>query len=135
MKNLKPTPNYYIHALCIVSAAVVILPGIILIVSPQTVMGIYGFQLDAAGAFAGRMQGVLLVGFAVVYWFARNATAQPLRFGVLVAGLLTNAITTVIVILSLFTGTINAAGWPAVALHGALTIGFIYALYLDRQSL
>lgn len=115
------------RVILVIAAAVAILPGIILILSPQTVMDIYGLKLDTAGAFAARMQGVLLVGLAVIYWFARNAAGQPLQTAVLLAGLLTNAITTVIVLLAVTDGTINAAGWPAAALHAALTLGFAIA--------
>jgi hypothetical protein len=121
------------RSLLAVATAIAVLPGIILVISPQTVLGIYGFQLDNAGAFAARMQGILLVGLAVVYWFARNAAEQPLQTTVLIAGLLINAVTTVIVLLSVVNGTINAAGWPAALLHGALTLGFAYALYIRRR--
>lgn len=115
------------------ATGIALLPGIILIVTPQTVMGIYGFQLDTAGTFAARIQGIVLVGLAVIYWFARDASEQPLQAAVLIAGLLINAVTTVIVLLSVVNGTINAAGWPAALLHGALTLGFAYALYIRRR--
>lgn len=116
-----------------ITAGVAVLPGIILIVSPQTVMGIYGLHLDIAGAFAARMQGVLLVGLAVVYWFTRNASDQPLQTAVLITGLLTNAITTVIVLLAVADGTINATGWLATALHAALALGFAVSLFRARR--
>lgn len=125
--------NTIARSLLTIAAAIAVLPGSILIVSPQAVMSIYSLQLDTAGAFAARMQGVLLVGLAIVYWFARNASEQPLQTAVLIAGFLINAITTVIVILSVVDGTINAAGWPAAVLHGVLALGFAYALYLRRR--
>jgi hypothetical protein len=125
--------NNFTRSLLVVAAAVALLPGIILIIKPELVMGIYGFQLDPAGAFAARMQGVLLVGLSVVYWSARDAIGQPLQTAVLLAGLLINAITTVIVVVSVVNGTINVAGWPASVLHGVLALGFTYALYLRRR--
>jgi hypothetical protein len=73
------------------------------------------------------------VGLAVIYWSARNADVQPLQTAVLIAGLLINTITTVIVVLAVVNGTINAVGWPAAVLHGVLALGFAYALFLGRR--
>jgi hypothetical protein len=52
---------------------------------------------------------------------------------VLLAGLLTNVVTSVIVVISTANGTLNAAGWPASILHGVLAAGFAYTLVRRPQ--
>lgn len=122
------------RALCAIQAAVAALPGAILVLAPQAIMGIYGLQLDAAGAFAARVQGALMLGLALIFWSARDAGPSALRTGVLAAGLLINALQAAITALATISGVLNAAGWPAALLHAALALGFAYALWVDRRA-
>ncbi len=106
--------------------------GIGLLLAPQEFMGMYGLNFNAAGVLMARVFGTVTIGFAIVYWACRNATASPLLQAVLYAGVIANALDVVIAWYGISTGVLNSFGWALVILHALLTIGFAYFAFGKR---
>lgn len=123
-----------LRSLFIVSAAICFAPGVCLVLAPGLLMSIYGLELDAAASFVGRILGSVLIGLAVIFWFARNTGDSEFRRSTVIAGLVLNGILTVIIGYSVLTSLITWTGWPAATLHLLLFCGFGYVALTGRRS-
>ena len=123
MKTMISLPN-----LLIASAAVCIAPAVILLISPGTLMMIYGLRLNPGGVFVGRTLGAILVGLAILFWQARLTQDAAFRQTAILAGLIHNVLLIVVIVTSTVRGDIIWTGWPAMLVHVALAAGFVYFL-------
>jgi hypothetical protein len=111
-----------------VSAAVCFGPAVILLISPGTLMVVYGLTLDAAGAFLGRVLGAVLMGLALVFWSARQTLNTEFHRAAMWAGLIHNALLVVVIVVATLSGEVTWTGWPAAVLHFCLSIWFGYSI-------
>ena len=123
MKTWITLPN-----LLTASAAVCIAPAVILLISPGTLMLIYGLRLNPGGVFVGRTLGAILVGLAILFWQARRAQDAAFRQTAILAGLVHNVLLIVVIVTSTVRGDIIWTGWPAALVHITLATGFVYFL-------
>jgi len=101
--------------------------GLGMIFLPYQVVSLYGTKLDVGGQFMARYFGSALLGLAVIFLTARNATTFEvlLKKGLLgafvfgVSGLLVS-------IWDRIAGTHNALGWLNVILYGFFAVGWGY---------
>lgn len=116
----------------IIAAVLYAIFGLGLLLVPEPFMAVYGVQLAASGAFMSRILGAALLGFALVFWWGRNAASSDLMTALMRASLVYNVIDLPIVIQASLAGTMNALGWGPVVLHIVLAAGFGYFAFGRR---
>ena len=83
-----------------------------------------------ASVLLARLFGAALLGLGLIFWFARDSTADALR-GLMIATVVGNVVGLVVVVLGTIAGTLNSMGWIAalIYLFGAAGCGY----YLTRS--
>ena len=100
--------------------------GLAFLVAPSALVALYGVTLTPATEVIGRIAGSVILGFAIVFWAARNENAAETFKAVLVAGLIANGLDCLILLHATVTGLVNGLGWLQVLINGALAVGFWY---------
>jgi hypothetical protein len=106
--------------------------GLAFLVGPSQLVGLYGVKLTPATEVIGRIAGSVILGFAIVFWAARNENAAETFKAVLVAGFIANALDCLILLHATATGLLNGLGWLQVLINGALAAGFGYFAFGKR---
>jgi hypothetical protein len=109
--------------------------GIAFLLAPAQLVAMYGVILTPATEVIGRIAGSVILGFAIVFWAARNENAAETFKAVLVAGLIANGLDALILLHATVTGLVNGLGWLQVLINGALAIGFWYFAYGKGKSI
>jgi hypothetical protein len=107
--------------------------GLLALIVPTTTANVFGMSPDEAVDPIIRLLGATLIGVALVFWVARNAADARLVRGVLVAGLVINALSFAIVAHAITGGLMGPRTWVTATIRLLFAIGFAYhALWLDR---
>ncbi len=112
--------------LMIIKAAVCIVLGAIILLSPGWLYSLFGATLDDTGMFAAREYGAALIGTFLLTWYARNASHSQSRRAIILDLFIYDAIGCVITVIAMINGLMNILGWSIVALYGLLAIGYGY---------
>ena len=108
--------------------------GIAFLLAPSQLVAMYGVTLTPATEVIGRVAGSVILGFAIVFWAARDGNAAETFKAVLMAGLIANGLDALILLHATVTGLVNGLGWLQVLINGALAIGFWYFAYGKGKS-
>ena len=100
--------------------------GLAFLVAPSQLVALYGVTLTPATEVIGRIAGSVILGLAIVFWAARNASGAEAFKAVMMAGLIANGLDCLILLHATVTGLVNGLGWLQVLINGALTVGFWY---------
>jgi hypothetical protein len=100
--------------------------GLAFLLAPSALVAMYGVTLTPATEVIGRIAGSVILGFAIVFWAARNENAAETFKAVLVAGCIANGLDCLILLHATVTGLLNGLGWLQVLINGALAAGFGY---------
>src|SRR5436853_5742280 len=98
--------------------------GLAFLVAPSQLVALYGVTLTPATEVIGRIAGSVILGFAIVFWGARNASGAEAFKAVMMGGLIANALDALILLHATVTGLLNGLGSGQVLNNGALAIGF-----------
>ena len=120
--------------LLVVSAIIATIFGVGLVVATGPLLSIYGITLDKAGTVVGQLFGAVLIGFAVLNWFARDVTDPAGRNAVVLGNLAGDAVGFVVILLGQLAGVGNTLGWSNVAIYLLLTLAFAYFQFMQRES-
>jgi uncharacterized membrane protein YfcA len=119
--------------LLIVSAAIAAFFGIGLVVVTGPLLAIYGMTVDKTGTVIAQLFGSLLIGFAVLNWFARTVTDPEARRAVVLGNLAGDAVGFVVILLGQLAGIANTLGWSNVAIYLLLTLAWMYVQFMQRD--
>jgi hypothetical protein len=108
--------------------------GVAFVVASGPLLAIYGITLDKAGTLVAQLFGALLIGVAVLNWFARNVTDPEARQAVVVGNLTGDVVGFVVILIGQLAGIANALGWANVAIYLLLALGFAYVQFMQRSS-
>jgi hypothetical protein len=108
--------------------------GVAFVVASGPLLAIYGITLDKAGTLVAQLFGALLIGVAVLNWFARNVTDPEARQAVVVGNLTGDVVGFVVILIGQLAGIANALGWVNVAIYLLLALGFAYVQFMQRSS-
>ena len=108
--------------------------GLAFLVAPSQLVALYGVTLTPATEVIGRIAGSVILGFAIVFWAARNGNGAETFKAVMMAGLIANGLNCLILLHATATGLLNSLGWLQVLISGALAIGFWYFAYGKGKS-
>jgi hypothetical protein len=103
--------------------------GLAFLIAPAQLVALYGVTLTPATEVIGRIAGSVIVGFAIVFWGAREGSAADTLKAAMAAGLVSNALDALILLHATATGLLNGLGWLQVLINGALAVGFWYFSY------
>jgi hypothetical protein len=108
--------------------------GLAFLVVPSGLVGLYGVSLTPATAVIGRIAGSVIVGFAIVFWGARNGSGAEAFKAVMLGGFAANVLDGLILLHATATGLLNALGWLQVLINGGLAIGFWHFAFGKGKS-
>jgi hypothetical protein len=100
--------------------------GLAFLLAPSQLVAMYGVTLTPATEVIGRIAGSVILGFAIVFWGARNGDGAEAFKAVLLAGFVANALDCGILLHATVTALLNGLGWVQVLINGALATGFGY---------
>jgi hypothetical protein len=118
--------------LLLASAVATGLFGVGLLIAPGLLVSLYGLRLDGDGALVARLLAAQLLGFMVLDFTSRAATGASLRT-VLVAGLVAEVVSVVVVTGAAATGAGNALLCGVAALFGAFAVWRVLVLRALRS--
>jgi hypothetical protein len=121
-----------LNSFLVLATIVAAVYGLAFLIAPSGLVGLYGVSLTPATAVIGRIAGTVILGFAIVFWGARNGSGAEAFKAVMMAGLIANALDGLIVLHATATGLLNALGWLQVLINGGLAIGFGYFIFGKR---
>jgi hypothetical protein len=108
--------------------------GLAFLLAPSQLVAMYGVTLTPATEVIGRIAGSVILGFAIVFWAARNGDAAETFKAVMIAGFVANGLDCLILLHATVTGLINGLGWLQVLINGALAAGFWYFTFGKGKS-
>ena len=101
--------------------------GLGFIIAPSLLLSLYQIAGSAGAALMGQLFGAELLVVAIICWKARDFTNPQAITAVVLAGLIPNAVGTVISLLAILNGAIGVMGWVAVAIYVGLSAGYLAA--------
>jgi hypothetical protein len=116
-----------------VTAAVEAATGVALIIYPKAVASLLlAADLGTAGIAVGRVAGIALFSLGLACWMSRKvANKSPVLVAILTYNLL----------VTMYLASVGFAGelvgillWPAIAIHGVLTLLFVYVRFFDQVA-
>jgi hypothetical protein len=109
--------------------------GLAFLLAPSQLVALYGVTLTPATEVIGRIAGSVILGFAIVFWGARNGNGAEAFKAVMTAGLIANAFDALILLHATVTGLVNGLGWLQVLINGGLAVGFWYFAFGKGKSI
>src|SRR6185295_8249422 len=101
------TRNNFLIAATVVAAVF----GLAFLVAPSQLVALYGVQLTPQSEVIGRIAGSVILGFAIVFWSARDGNGAETFKAVMMAGLIANGLNCLILLHATATGLLNSLGW------------------------
>jgi hypothetical protein len=123
-----------LSSLLVVAAVIGAAFGVAFVVASGPLLSVYGITLDKAGTLVAQLFGALLIGLAVLNWFARNVTDPGGRQAVVYGNLVGDVIGFVVILIGQLAGIANAVGWSSVAIYLLLAIGFAYVQFMQPRG-
>jgi len=117
-----------------VNAIVAAVFGLAFVIAPRQAASLYGVTADAQFRYLAQLFGAALVGFAVLTWVARNATASDARKAIVLALFISNAVGFVLALLGQMAGVVNTMGWSTVAIYLLLALAFGYFQFVKPST-
>jgi hypothetical protein len=115
-----------LRTILVASAGVYAVLGLAFLLAAGLVLPLYGgMSMEPP---TERFLGAMLIGFAVVGWFARNASDGPALRAIVLGNLVANAIGIVVALLAVTVTGASAFGWSTVAISLLLALGYGYVL-------
>ena len=117
-----------------INAIVAAVFGIAFVVAPGQAASLYGVTADPQFRYLAQLFGSALVGFAVLTWVARNATASDARKAIVLALFVSNALGFVLALIGQLGGVMNTMGWSTVVIYLLLALGFGYFQFMKPST-
>jgi hypothetical protein len=123
-----------LNNLLVVAAIIAAVFGVAFVIASGSLLALYGVTLDKAGTLVAQLFGALLIGLAVINWFARNVTDPEARQAVVLGNLAGDAVGFAVILIGQLAGITNALGWSSVAIYLLLALGFAYIQFMQPRS-
>jgi hypothetical protein len=120
-----------LNYLLIGSAVLAAIFGVVFIVAPATVMSIVG---GMGNPIFAQVLGANFIGFAVLNYLARNATAGEAMRAILIANLISNALGLVLVLNAQLSSGGSWFGWLSIGIDLLLMLSFGYFLVMGPRG-
>src|SRR3989337_2392842 len=117
-----------------VNAIVAAVFGFAFVIAPGQAASLYGVTADAQFRYLAQLFGAALVGFAVLTWVARTATASDARKAIVLALFVSNALGFGLALLGQMAGVVSTMGWSTVVIYLILALGFGYFRFMRASA-
>jgi hypothetical protein len=108
--------------------------GIAFVIAPGQAVSLYGVTADAPLRYTAQLFGSALLGFAVLTWMARKATASDARNAIVLALFVADGLGFVLALIGQLGGVVNSMGWSTVVIYLLLALGFGYFQFLKPAA-
>ena len=116
--------------LLIINTVVCLVYGIILVLSPATMLSLHGVAQDPGTRLMAQYFGSTLITMGLLTWFARNVADSEAQGVFILALLIGSVIGIVISVFGTVSGPMNAVGWSVVAIYILMALGFGYLQFM-----
>lgn len=120
--------------LMVIKAAVCLVLGIGILISPEFVYSIFGATLSITGVFVAREYGASLIGNMMLTWFARGAQESETRRAIILGMFFYNTIGWIITLIAIFLDVLSPVAWLAFVIYLFFSVGFGYFMFQKKQS-
>jgi len=115
-----------LRSLLIISTIVTLVYGIVLVLTPATMLSLHGMTQGPDEKLMGQFFGAALIAIGLLTWVARNVADSEAQQPIIVALLISNVLGVIVSVLGTVSGVMNAVGWTAVGIYLLLALGFAY---------
>ena len=116
------------------NAIVAALYGLAFLIFPGALASLYGAALGPGGVYVARFFGAVVLGYAVLSWFAKDAVESGARRAIVLGFLVAWALGLVAALTGQLTGAVNALGWSTVLIYLLFTLGYGYFLFVKGSE-
>jgi heme A synthase len=120
--------------LMVLKACVCLAIGFLLLVFPQTLLGLMGATLGAAGLFTAREYGAALIGSLLLTWYARKAGPSQARRAIILDLFVYDAIGVLNTLYYTISGVLNWLGWGIIVVYLFFTLGYGYFWFINKDE-
>jgi len=113
----------------IISAVIALVYGLGLVFMPVTLLSMYGFGTGASEKLLSQFFGSELLVLGVIAWLSKDSTGASVR-PLITGNVVRNTVGTIVSLMGVLNGTMNAVGWSAVGIYLFLTLGFGYFQFM-----
>ena len=124
--------NMTIETFFVIFAVLAVMHGIGFVIVPDQMASAYGLAVSASARLTAQLFGGALLFWGVTLWFARDFPSEAVR-GVLIATIIGDVPSLIVVVMGTLAGTMNAMGWVAVLIYLLSAIGSGYFL-MERTA-
>ncbi|HDD54683.1 MAG TPA: hypothetical protein ENG59_00385 [Chloroflexi bacterium] len=115
-------------------AIVVVFFGLGFLFLTETIMSLYGMEVNSGAIVAGRLLGGMYTLIALLLWLCRNTQEASTKKAFAIAVTIGDAIGTVVSLLATQSGAMNSMGWSAVGIYLIFTLGFGYFILKPEEA-
>jgi hypothetical protein len=123
-----------LKTLMVITSIIGLLFGLGFFFAPAWTEASYGVNLDIGGQYIARLLGSVYLGYAVLFWLARNSPNSGTRRAIVVSGFVTMVLGLILSIYDRIVGIENALAWSSLAIFLLLSIGFGYFSFIKPNA-
>ena len=112
--------------LFVINAVIAGLFGLAFVFAPAQLLAQYGLVIGAGFSVVAQLFGAALIGYAILTWLCRKASASDARRAIVLALFISDGVAFVLALIAQLKGLVNSLGWSTVAIYLLLAIGFAY---------
>lgn len=116
-----------LKSLFIVNAIVLGCSGIWALLSPSSVLSLYGVESGPAVQLMAQYAGLGSLVIGLIAWFSRNVEDPKAKRSIVMAFLICYVIGTIVSVFGTISGTMKI-GWAVIGLYGVFALGYAYFL-------
>ena len=120
--------------LLVINTIVCLVYGIILVLTPATMLSLHGLTPGSGEKLMGQYFGSALIAIGLLTRFARNVADAETQRAIILALLITDVIGAIVSVLGTVSGPMNVVGWSAVAIYILLALGFAYFQFVKPSA-
>ena len=120
--------------LLVVNTIVCLVYGIILVLTPATMLSLHGVTQGPVEQLMGQYFGSALIAIGLLTWFARNVADSEAQRAIILALLISDVIGVIVSVLGTVSGVMSAVGWSAVGIYLLLALGFAYFQFMKPSA-
>jgi len=105
------------------------------VLAPTMWLTMYGLaKVTPETAATGQALGAGLLNYAIVAWFARNATDSIARRAIVIGFCITHAIGCIVLSFAVLSGVMSPIGWMGAGLYLIMALAYAYFLMKKEDS-
>ena len=120
--------------LLVINAIVALVYGIILVLTPATMLSLHSVTQGPGEKLMGQYFGSALIAIGLLTWFARDVADSEAQRAIILALLISDVIGVIVSVLGTVSGVMSAVGWSAVGIYLLLALGYAYFQFVKPSA-